>query len=298
MKANNTPPAVKIEAAALVGAITAVGFHAFFTHNFGIFSILYLTGLLLGRFFVLCGQTRQTELLNQFRVRNRIFSIFAMVVALVLSIYFAVISAQGELYVRADESYRKGDVETADRLNSIALAIYPLGDRPYLLYAKIYHDILEKVPELDKKKRLLYFRQAMTYVSEAQEINPYRAEVYHLNARIIKSNPDLAGTKQTRSIEALYQKSINTNPRYFEAVRDLASYYADRGYNRKASKTVYNFIKHQLPTTKVTLDSYADLEPFIAKAEINEHLVLYKEKSQQLLEALERKGIAVEDSDI
>ena len=286
-------PERKIEISAIVGAIVAIGFHALFTYNLGVYGILYLTGLLLGRFFFLSRQTSRTIFLHWLGVRKRIFTLLTAIVTVIGFGYFSGISAYSDLYVRAAQAYIDGNITKADRLNSIALSIYPKDDRPYLLYAQMYEDILENIPELEDKKRLAYFEKAMDYLDEAQKINPYRAKVYLLRGRIIESNPDLAESGDQSKVEALYRKSVETNPRFFEAVKQLAYYYAGKGEDRKASETVSNFIKYWLPTNKNTYEMYDALEPILLKARIEDHLSLLMEKKKQLKEALDRKGINI-----
>ncbi len=295
-KSTDVSSAAKIEVSAIIGAITAVGFHAFFTFNMEVFCILYLTGLLLGRLFFVSGQTRNTSFLGQLNIRKPIFSFSSAVFALILFISFLGISAYSQLYVRAAQSYIEGNITKADRLNSIALSIYPNDDRPYLLYAYIYEEILDKVSELDDNKRRFYFQEAMNYLEKARQINPYRAKNYLLKGRIFESNPDLAGSGQENNIEALYIKSLKVNPRYSDAAIQLADYYTRKGDGIKASETVYNFIKYWQPANKKTLEIYSTLEPIVLKAQIESHLLLFRENKKMLKEAIDRKEINISNN--
>jgi O-antigen ligase len=281
----------KIEASAIVGAISAIGFHAFFTFNFGVYAILFLTGILLGRLFFITGQTRKTPLLGWLPIRKQIFSFSALVISILLLFYFVAISAFSNIYTRAVLSSNKGDITNADRLNSIAMSIYPYDDRPYLLYAQIFEEILEKVVELTPSKKQAYYQNALTYLDQAQRINPYRPANYFIKARIIETNPELEPDNWAAYVEELYKKSLKTNPRYINATKQLTNFYLAQDNPKQAVNTLINQVKYWHPATKNSLRFYNFAEPIINQFGTEEDIVILKNKMDVLIEALKRKGL-------
>jgi len=284
---------IKIEGSAIVGAITAVGFHAFFTYNFGVFAILFLSGILLGRLLFITGQTKNTPLLGWLPIRNNIFSLSSLAIAFVFLSYFTAISAFSNIYTRGALAYINKDITNADRLTSIAISIYPYDDRPYLLYAQIFEEILEKVVELTHSQRQSYYQRALAYIDEAKGINPYRAKNYFIHARITEKNPDLGPENWAETAESLYIKSLKTNPRYIDATKQLTNFYLDRGNYKQAAEILANQVKYYHPGNKQTLEFYNFAEPIIIQSGSKQAIILLKNKKDALIEGLKMKGVDI-----
>lgn len=283
----------KIESCAIIGAITAVGFHAFFTFNLGIFSILFLTGLLLGRYLHINQHTRSINLARLIPIRTKLFSVLSIILGCLVLFYFVSITLFSSLHTRAAQAYIDGDITQADKLNSKAISIYPYDDRPYLLYAYIYEKILEKVVELDPQKKQFFYIKALSFIDNAIHINPYRAKSYLLKASIIENHSELTSTDLDKTVESLLLKSLKVNPRFIEATKKLANFYDRRGNLEQAASVLFKQLQYWHPNTIHTLKFYHFAEEAILKSGNKQYIELLETRNKKILEILKLKGIDV-----
>jgi len=281
---NNTTK--KIEVTGLAGALVAIGSHAFLTFNLGLFSILFLCGLLLGRFIHLTGDTKNIRFMQNIPIRKGIFSLSISGLAIIFVLYFSILSSFSHLYNRAADYYAAGNISAADKLNSIALGIYPFDDRPYLLYVQIYQTLLNEINDAGEKQKL--YDRSIEYLAQARRINPHIAQTYYLHAKLIELNPELYGADWEQEVIRLYQKSLKTDPLHIYSSRRLASFYLLQGEPEKASDTVYNAVKYYLPPTKDTLKHYAFAEQILLASGHSDHLTFLLEKKDGLIQYLKQ----------
>ena len=189
------------------------------------------------------------------------------------------------MYKRQDY-YAAGNITDADKLNSIALAIYPFDDRPYLLYVQIYQSLINEISDAGDKQTL--YQKSLEYLEQARHINPHIAQNYYLHAKLIELNPELHGPDWQQVVIRLYQKSLNINPLHIYSSRRLASFYLLQGEPEKASETLYNAVKYYLPPTKDTLKHYIFAEQILLTSGNSDHLALLLEKKDDLIQYLKQ----------
>ncbi len=272
----------KIEATALMAGITAIGFHSLFTFNLGIFSILFLIGLLLGRFLFIIGQTKSIIFLNQLSIRKSIFSLTLASVTVLLISYFTLISTSVFFHSKARTAYSEGKMIQAEEFSSISLGLYPYNDRAHLLYALIYKNIIKNIAELPKEKRLQFFNQAMEHIKEARKINSLRPNSYFIQAQLIEEAPDLAGFNWQAEASQWYQQSLKADPRFILAIKGLANFYLSQNDIERAATTIYDALRYQYPGHKETIEFYQFAELVLQQSGNKVYLKLLKEKLQPL----------------
>ena len=283
-----TPVKKSIEATGLFVAILAIGIHSFFSFNLSVFSILFLIGLLLGRFIHVTRQIKTSHFFSCINAPKKLLLTFNTSLLMVFLSYFAIVSSFSYLYIRAANYYIAGEITKADESNSIALSIYPYDDRPYLLYVHIYRDILDKVTELPSSKKAHYYAESLKYIGIAREINPYRADNYYLHAQIIEKNSELASAAEQKEIIDLYNRGLKIDPMHINSARALADYYLIQNKKLLAIKTIQKSIQWFHPKTKITLDFYNYAESILENDNNNEYLIILSEKKSRLAESLQR----------
>jgi O-antigen ligase len=256
VKSNETKKEFNIELTAIVAALFAISFHSFLTFNLSIFSILFLCGLLLGRFYFIIGQTKMLCIARKVPVRRAVFK-FSCISIYVLSLsYFLVISSFSIIHYKGAYAFETGKIAEADRYNALAMSIYPFDDRPYTLYVKMYRSILNNLAELNQDKRKVYFDKAIAKLAEAERINAYRPLTYYLRAKIIQENTFFyKGHWQSKVIEQ-FSKALTIAPKYIPASRDYATLLISLGDHKKASAIMFDTIKRSLPLNRLTHEFY------------------------------------------
>jgi O-antigen ligase len=270
----------RIEATALMAGITAIGFHSLFTFNLGSFSILFLVGLLIGRFLFVIGQTKSIIFLNQVSIRKSIFSLTLVSATVILLSYFTLISTSVFYLSKARAAYSEGKMVEADKFNATSLSLYPYNDRTHLLYALIYKSIMKNITELTKEKRLQFYNQALEHIKEARKLNPLRPNSYFIQAQLIEEAPDIAGLNWRTEALKWYQQSLKADPRFILAIKGLANFYLTQNDIEQASNTVYLALRYQYPGYKETLEFYQFAESVLQKSANKTHMKLLKEKFQ------------------
>lgn len=268
----------RIEATALMAGITAIGFHSLLTFNLGIFSILFLIGLLLGRFLFVIGQTKSIIFLNQLSIRKSIFSLTLVSATVILLSYFTFISTSVFILSKARTAYSEGKMIRADKFNAISLSIYPYNDRAHLLYALIYKSIIKNIAELPKEKRLQFYNRAIEHIKEARKLNSLRPNSYFIQAQIIEEAPDIAGFNWRMEASQWYQQSLKADPRFILAIKGLANFYLTQNDIERASNTIYRALRYQYPGYKETLEFYQFAELVFRQSGNKIYMKLLKDK--------------------
>ncbi len=279
---------LKIEVTGLIAAITSIGFHSFFTFNLGVFSILYLTGLLTGRLLDRVNQSKSVVLLENLPIRKNIFRLTSLTVLMIFSSYFTVISIFSHLYTTGETAYIDGDISQADQLVSTAMAIYPYDDRPYLFYVQTFVSVLSKMKDMPEEKKHALFKEAMGYLGKARLLNPLRETSYYLEARLYEQLPQFAGSNWQQKVIDLYQQSLKTNPRFLKASHDYAQFLISQGKYSQAEDVVYKAITYYYYSEKKTLDFYNFAEKILALSNEPQRLELLTEKKGILIKNLEK----------
>lgn len=270
----------RIEATALMAGITAIGFHSLFTFNLGNFSILFLIGLLLGRFLFVVGQTKSIIFLNQLSIRKSIFSLILVSATVILLSYFTLISTSTFFLSKASAAYSEGKMVEADKFNAISLSLYRYNDRVHLLYALIYKSIIKNVAELPKEKRLQFYNRAIEHIKEARKLNPLRPNSYFIQAQLIEEVPDIAGSNWRMEASQWYQQSLKADPRFILAIKGLANFYLTQNDIERASNTIYLALRYQYPGHKETLEFYQFAELILQQSGNKTYMKLLEDKLQ------------------
>jgi O-antigen ligase len=270
----------RIEATALMAGITAIGFHSLFTFNLGHFSILFLIGLLLGRFLFVVGQTKSIIFLNQLSIRKSIFSLILVSATVILLSYFTLISTSTLFLSKARAAYSEGKMVQADKFNAISLSLYRYNDRAHLLYALIYKSIIKNIAELTKEKRLQFYNLAIEHIKEARKLNPLRPNSYFIQAQLIEEAPDIAGLNWRMEASKWYQQSLKADPRFILAIKGLANFYLTQNDIERASSTIYLALRYQYPGHKETLEFYQFAELVLQQSGNKTYMKLLKDKLQ------------------
>ncbi len=243
LKRNDLAHTIKTECTALYAAFIAIGFHAFFTFNLGVLSILFLMGLLLGRFLYLSKQTSQFKLSNVIPIKSSILKFSSISITLLLVLFFARYSLNSYFYQQAVFLYDEGKITKVEYYNGWANALNPYDARPYILFAQLYMDTLKYIPELSNNDKKHYLAKAMQALETAEQLNPYRSDIYYLRALLIQNNPAYFKGNHYSTVINQYKKALKTDPRSINPTINLAKILVANNQIEKAQAILMDNIK-------------------------------------------------------
>lgn len=261
-----------------------------FTFNLGIFSILFLTGLILGRLLFLMQHTKQVILFSSIALRKSIFNTAMGALFITFSFYFASISLFSHYYNQAEDAYKAGNISRADKLNAIASSIYPFDDRPHLLYVRLYQYLASNIEGLDEQTKQVFYQRALDYLQQARRINPHIGQTDYLHAKLIELNPQFSNKDWKIDVIQLYLQALKKNPLHLQASRRLARFYVLQGELDQASNTIYNALLYRRRSNENTLKFYNFAEQIFLAAGNLQHLSLLSTKKAKYIEIQQRKS--------
>ncbi|MBL4762443.1 MAG: O-antigen ligase family protein, partial [Gammaproteobacteria bacterium] len=283
----------KIEATGIYAGIAAVGLHAFFTHNFGVFSILFLIGILLARFIDIQGDTKTITLSNCLPLRQSIFSFSIFTIGILLSLYLVSATLYSIAHNISVKALNNGDAGKAEQYLTWSQRIFNHDDRALFLYALIHERILNEVNDIKPERRAELYRNALILLKGAEKINPLRPNIAFIRAQLIHNNPELSGHSWRLLAVKNYQHSIAIDPRFIPGRKAYAELLVENNQLNEATKLLRTGIKYFNPPTMETLNFYLYALELFKKAGDTNGIKKTTQLRDDLIESLGHRGIKV-----
>jgi O-antigen ligase len=237
LRANGREKIHRVETVALFAALLTIAFHSVFSYNLYVMPVMFITGLLLGRF----NQIADLLTVRQFVVRTPAnvfrpgFYYFLLVVsACALATYFLSIGVAHHYQQQAYRLAGHNQLTTAHRAFQLAQKFAPLGDSAFYADADLLRKsamVLTEQPEL--AKGLLV--EAQTLLARAEKLNPFRPQTPYIRGLVLEMvSPDTPAT-----IIQAYETALDRNPRFLPARTALARYLTRHGQQEKAQQILW-----------------------------------------------------------
>ncbi len=209
-------------------ALGAMIAHTHINFHFNILSMLMLTGLLTGFWYLRIAQSSETLSSNSYM---RQIAAFAFVM---LALVFAGLQGGNILTSRAVEKINAGDLQGfAADINLAGVISMKTDARALTLAASIPIGVLEsrkKHLSKDEKEKLVARAEAL--LVKAEKLNPRLAAVYFYRARLADIFP------QESTPEQFLQKALSVDPMHTAARLALADRQAAQGHKKEALETL------------------------------------------------------------
>ena len=222
---SNIEPQTKIEIVGLFCGLLVVALHSFVDFNFYIPSILLVAGLILGRFQTLVGQQLNTlsiEIRPEKFIGKKLY-LLASALLLTPMLYFTAIGLGGHYSGKALAQAKQGLLEEANKSFMTAKRFAPNDDRIYTGHADLYRQTISQLPMEDADNKKLLFMNALHFLDNAKQINPYRWETPVVRGKIYSENPDLAGEKWRTLAADSFHRALSLNPKLYKTRIDYAT---------------------------------------------------------------------------
>lgn len=251
---NNLSPAQKIELSALFAGLLAIAIHSVFSFNLYILPILLLSGLLLGRFHEIAEAEgfRMVEIHGANFTTRKGWNLLVILLFIFPLSYMTALGLSAYYNEKARNFLLEGDVEAADLALIKSEHLTPSSDIPLITRALIYRAVLLEKTSLDEEKRRDIYTEANNALNLAQDINPYRSQVFFVRGLLLGENPDFSAPDVSQKTEEAYKKSIHLDPRNFEARLAYATFMAKHGEQNYAFDLLKAGVHHwYYPSLKV-----------------------------------------------
>jgi tetratricopeptide (TPR) repeat protein len=209
----------RIEATGLFAGLLAVAGHSAVDFNFYILSILVVAGLALGRWHELMIESldgRAVTLTMSSWLRPRVFMPALAALTGIALFHFGGLGVSSVLYHRADEQAYAGQIEAASKSLAVAEMLTPSDDRIPATHAYLLRRSIGLLPKGDVAARRALYEEAQDAIDRAIASNPVRALTHAQRARLLRENPDLAGSEGSARAEAAYREALRLNPLLYE----------------------------------------------------------------------------------
>ena len=206
----------------LFAALLTLAVHSLFTYNFYVMPIMFVAGILLGRFNYVADQleAKQLHVWKPAKLfRPAIYYTALGLVSVSLSSYFISVGVAHHYQHKGYRFAAANQLEDAHQDFRIAQKLAPRVDSAYYADADLLRKsalVLVDRPELSKG----LLEEAQTLLTRAEEFNPLRPQTPYIRGLVLEqATPD----KQLEITRA-YQAALNRNPRFIPARLALARY--------------------------------------------------------------------------
>jgi Tfp pilus assembly protein PilF len=226
-----------IEIAGLFCGLLVVAMHSFVNFNLYILPTSLVAGLMLARFHELATMGPGARVWNFNPTRYLRLGIYRTVVSLAVLtgvVYWLSHALANYAIQEAVHQVSAGELDQADEALSRAYRLSPDSEMTLVARAELYRNVITTAPAsaLEDKRRL--FLSAMETLDNAEKLNPYRADIPFLRARLqwlVKTMPGEDWKEQT---VRGYERAIHLQPRFFTARVELAAFWLEQGEQGKA----------------------------------------------------------------
>ncbi len=226
-----------IEIAGLFCGLLVVAMHSFVNFNLYILPTSLVTGLMLARFHEQATAGPGARVWNFNPTRYIRLSIYRGLLLLVLLTgvgYWVSQSLANYAIQEAVHLVSEGELDGADEALTRASRLSPDSEMVHVARAELYRNVIAAAPTsaLEDKRRL--FLAAMETLDNAEKLNPYRADIPFLRARLQWLVKTMAGEDWKAQTVRGYERTIHLQPRFFTARVELAAFWLEQGEQDKA----------------------------------------------------------------
>jgi O-antigen ligase len=244
LRADNREQIHRVETVALFAALLTLAFHSVFSFNLYVMPVMFITGLLLGRFNQLADLLIGQHLMMyrpSHLFRPSIYYTLVGIICLTLASYFI---SRGIAYHYQHKGYQlaaQNQLGSAHRAYHLAQRLAPRVDSSYYADAdllRISALALSTRPEL--AHRLL--AEAQTLLARAEQLNPLRPQTPYIRGLVL----EMVSTDTTpATIIQTYETALGHNPRFLPARLALARYLITHGQQEQAQQILWQGLAYR-----------------------------------------------------
>lgn len=227
LRRREMPPAVRLEAAGLVGGLATTVARGLIEYDFYVLPVALLFGLFLARLQILAvgaGLHGSWRWLPVPRLSDEAYRAGVIVVFLVPLMLLIAMSGALLLNEFGIAQARRGEWNQAETLMAWARRLSPGSDELILGQAGLYYGLASQ-PAASPDARAA-FERARARLDAAARINPWRAETFLMQAELYREQ---SGPAWTEATEAAYREALARNPRHYLARYHYARFVMSRG---------------------------------------------------------------------
>jgi len=226
-----------IEIAGLFCGLLVVAMHSFVNFNLYILPTSLVAGLMLARFHELATMGPGARIWNFSPTRYLRLNIYRALVLLVmlagigywLSQALANYAIQDAVHLVSD-----GELDRADVALSRARRLSPYSEMVLVARAELYRHVITAAPASALEDKRSLFLSAMESLDNAEKLNPYRADIPFLRARLQWLVKPMPGEDWKEQTVRGYERAIHLQPRFYTARLELAAFLLEQGEHDKA----------------------------------------------------------------
>jgi O-antigen ligase len=243
----------RIEIIGLFCGLLAIAGHSFVDFNFYILSIMVTAGLILGRLHeVTCREAKCAYIvLNpSHRFGQRTYVSIVVLCLLFPVSHFAALGLANSYYRKAVTQAKTGELQMASENLATAKRLTPADDKLWIAHGDLFRHAVTLYPKIAEGDRRTLYTDANRFLDEAERLNPLRALMHRIRARLFQENPELTGKDWQASSVTHYERALRLNPMLYRTRTDYAAFLLTHGQQREAIDVLeqgmaYNY--HEVP---------------------------------------------------
>lgn len=218
------------ELGGLAASVAALCANSLLNYNFYVVPSLIVFGMLLARLQVRDPSFRY-PLTVKFpkTIRQTGWRAIVVLAALFPVLYFVSVAAASIITDRAIIKANAGAYEAADADFALAHRLWPSAESILLLRADLYRHLLSASDSKDAGQRLEIFQAATGLLQQAEQLNPFRADIFMLRADLVRSNAMSRPDLWRQSVERDYRQALALDPWHFRARYRLGTFLLEQG---------------------------------------------------------------------
>ena len=226
-----------IEIAGIFGGLLVVALHSFVNFNLYILPTSLVAGVMLARFHELTTVESGAAVWTFKPTRYLRLGVYRAVILLVVLtgvVYWLSHALANYAMQEAVHLVSEGELDQADEVLSRAYRLSPDSEMTLVARAELYRHVISAAPisALEDKQRL--FQSAIEALDRAERLNPYRADISFLRARLVWLVQNMAGEDWKEQLVSSYKRAIQLQPRFYTARIELAAFWLEQGEHDKA----------------------------------------------------------------
>lgn len=230
-----------IEITGLFCGLLVVAMHSFVNFNLYVLPTSLVAGVMLARFHELAtaGLEAHVWVFKPTRyLRLNIYRPLMLLVVVAGIGYWISQALANYAFQEAVQLVKEGDFDRANEVLSRARRLSPDSETVLVGRAELYRHVIAAAPvsAADDKRRL--FASAVEALDRAEKLNPYRADIPFLRARLQWLAKTTAGENWKQQTVRGYAQSIRLQPRFYTARVEFASFWLEQGEPAKAREVL------------------------------------------------------------
>lgn len=233
----------RLELIALFAALLTLATHSFFTYNLYVMPVMFIAGLLLGRYNQLADRLTNQRIVIHRPAQLFHPAIYYTLVCLIVVTLLSYFVSRGVAYHFQQQAYQlaaQNQLESAHRAFRLAQRLAPRVDSSYYADADLLRKsalALSSRPEL--AQGLLAEAQAL--LAQAENLNPLRPQTPYIYGLLLEQ----VDPEQETGITQAYQLALKRNPRFLPARLALARYLQQQDLEEEAYQVLLQGLGYQ-----------------------------------------------------